>query len=155
MTETLTKAGVKVTLGIPALKVHSKLCLVARLEDGKERLYSVIATGNFNEKTANIYTDLALFTCHPEICREVSEVFRFIETGYQTPRLEHLLVSPLNNRRQIARMIRLEMFNARREDRPAWIKLKVNNLADNDIIQALYDASAAGRSNRLGCARHV
>ena len=81
----LTENGVKVLFGLPTLKIHSKLCLITRKENGKLVRYAHIGTGNFNEKTAKIYTDFALFTVNPEITSEVESVFEFIEYPYTRP----------------------------------------------------------------------
>src|SRR5690606_27765979 len=96
MTEKLTDADIKVTLGIPGLKVHSKLCVVTRESPLGDKRYAVLGTGNFNESTARVYTDFALFTANQGICNEANSVFQFIDASYRHPRLNHLWVSPLN-----------------------------------------------------------
>jgi polyphosphate kinase len=143
LTQVLTDADVKVTLGIPSLKVHSKLAVVTRIEEGVERKYAVIGTGNFNENTAKIYTDFALFTCHAEICEEADSVFSFIERPYRQPLLQHLLVSPMNTRSMFESLIRKETKNAL-AGKEAKILLKINNLMDEDLIHLLSEASRAG-----------
>ena len=140
----LTDAGVRVMFGLPTLKIHSKLCLITRREDGGELVrYAHIGTGNFNEKTAKIYTDFALFTVNPALTEEVEHVFGFIEYPYTRPVFRHLLVSPLNARERIVSMIEREIANAR-QGLPAYIRLKVNNLVDKVLIGKLYEASRAG-----------
>ena len=105
--------------------------------------YAHIGTGNFNEKTAKIYTDFALFTKNQEIAAEVESVFEFIEYPYTRPRFKHLLVSPLNARKRIYSMIDREIEHAK-TGFPAYINLKVNNLVDSGLIEKLYEASKAG-----------
>nr|MCR5537611.1 polyphosphate kinase 1 [Succinivibrio sp.] len=139
----LTEAGVKVLFGLPTLKIHSKLCLITRREGPGYVRYAHIGTGNFNEKTAKIYTDFALFTVHPEITREVRSVFEFIEYPYTRPSFKHLMVSPINAREQLNFMIEREIKNAR-QGLEAYIHLKVNNLVDVKLINKLYAASQAG-----------
>lgn len=143
LSEKLTEAGIKVTLGIPRLKVHSKLCLVSRRAIEGQKLYAVISTGNFNESTARIYTDAALFTAHQEICQEVRDVFQFIDTSYQHPRLNHLWVSPLNTRGQICRLIDREIEIAENGGK-GLIKLKLNHLVDDELVDRLCRASSSG-----------
>ena len=143
----LTDAGVKVQFGLPTLKIHSKLCLITRKEGNEIVRYAHIGTGNFNEKTAKIYTDFALFTRNPELTREVESVFDFIEYPYTRPTFRHLLVSPLNARLRIYSMIDREIQYAS-TGFPAYITLKVNNLVDKGLIEKLYEASQAGVSIR-------
>lgn len=90
----LTDAGVKVVFGVPSLKIHSKLCLITRHENGEAVRYAHIGTGNFNEKTAKIYTDFSLLTRNPDITAEVEGVFEYIEYPYKRYKFNHLLVSP-------------------------------------------------------------
>lgn len=139
----LTDNGVKVLFGLPTLKIHSKLCLITRKENGKTVRYAHIGTGNFNEKTAKIYTDFALFTVNPEITSEVESVFEFIEYPYTRPQFKRLLVSPINARSRIYEMIDREIAFAK-AGKEAFIRLKVNNLVDNGLAKKLYEASQAG-----------
>ena len=143
MTEKFVDAGIKVTFGIPTLKVHSKLCIVAREVDSRERLYCCISTGNFNEKTAKIYTDYALFTARQNICNEARDVFTFIDYSYRQPKLNHLLVSPINTREGICSRIRREIENVQAGG-SGLIRAKINNLDDEGIIAELCEASQAG-----------
>ena len=139
----LTNAGVKVLFGLPTLKIHSKLCLITRKENGQTVRYAHIGTGNFNEKTAKIYTDFALFTVNPQITAEVENVFEFIEYPYTRPHFSNLLVSPINARKRIYAMIDREIENAL-TGLPSYINFKVNNLVDLGIIDRLYKASQSG-----------
>ena len=139
----LTDAGVKVVFGVPSLKIHSKLCLITRHENGEAVRYAHIGTGNFNEKTAKIYTDFSLLTRHPDITAEVEGVFEYIEYPYRRYKFNHLLVSPINSRRQLYRLIDNELANAK-AGQPSGITLKINNLVDRDLINRLYAAGQAG-----------
>ncbi|AJQ54125.1 TPA: polyphosphate kinase 1 [Aeromonas hydrophila] len=139
----LTDAGVKVVFGVPSLKIHSKLCLITRHEQGEAVRYAHIGTGNFNEKTAKIYTDFSLLTRHPDITAEVEGVFEYIEYPYRRYKFNHLLVSPINSRRQLYRLIDNELANAK-AGQPSGITLKINNLVDKDLINRLYAAGQAG-----------
>lgn len=143
LTEKFVDAGIRVTFGIPNLKIHSKLCVVSRQVGGKEKLYSVISTGNFNEKTAQLYTDYALYTAHQGICNEVRDVFTFIDYSYRQPSLKYLVVSPINTRDHLVRMIRREIEHVQAGGKGS-IKAKINNLVDENIIDDLYEASQAG-----------
>lgn len=146
--KTLTDAGVKVIFSVPSLKVHSKICLIERLEDGVMERYAHIGTGNFHEKTARIYTDFSLFTAHREIVAECDLVFDMIARPYRHPKFRHLIVSPHDTRKKIERLIQREIAAAG-EGKKAEIFLKMNNLTDPEIIQKLYDASGAGVKIRL------
>ena len=139
----LTQAGVKVLFGLPTLKIHSKLCLITRHEDKGIVRYAHVGTGNFNEKTAKIYTDFALFTANEKITKEVDDVFTFIEYPYTRPVFENLLVSPLNSRDRISFMIDREIDFAK-QGQHAAITFKVNALVDVPLINKLYEASQAG-----------
>ncbi|MFB2866126.1 polyphosphate kinase 1 [Aeromonas sp. MdU4] len=139
----LTDAGVKVVFGVPSLKIHSKLCLITRHENGEAVRYAHIGTGNFNEKTAKIYTDFSLLTRNPDITAEVEGVFEYIEYPYRRYKFNHLLVSPINSRRQLYRLIDNELANAK-AGQPSGIILKINNLVDRDLINRLYAAGQAG-----------
>lgn len=144
----LTDVGVRVDFGIPNLKVHTKICLIKRQEKGQEVKYAHIGTGNFHENTARIYTDLSLFTCHPEITDEVDKVFDFINHSHRQHEFTHLWVSPLNNRTNFYTRIKREIENAR-NGKPAKLTFKANNLTDPGIVSLLYEASQAGVKIRL------
>ena len=144
----LSDAGVNVIFGVPGLKVHSKLILISRMEGNNLRYYSHIGTGNFNEKTARIYTDFALLTYNQEIGHEVANLFEFIRYTYRQFKFKHLLVSPHNFRSGISQRIDTEIQNAK-QGLPAAMILKCNNLVDDAIIEKLYEASRAGVKIRL------
>ena len=139
----LTDAGVHVIFGAPGLKIHSKLLLISRREEGEIVRYAHIGTGNFHEKTARIYTDFALLTADQEITNEVRNVFGYIENPYRPVRFNHLIVSPRNSRKQLYRLIDGEIANAK-AGKKAALTVKVNNLVDKGIVNKLYGASNAG-----------
>lgn len=136
----MTDAGVRVVFGNPSFKIHTKICVVSREEKGELVNYAHIGTGNFNEKTAKIYTDFSLFTKDPGITRETIGVFELIQLPYRQQNFEQLMVSPINAKQKILELIDQEISNARNGER-AEITFKVNNLVDFDIIDRLYLAS--------------
>jgi len=140
--------GITVVFGIDTLKVHAKLCLITRIEDQQSVNYAHIGTGNFNESTARIYTDFALFTKHKEICQEVDNIFSFISRSYLRFRFNHLIVSPLTARRRLYQLIDNEIEYAQAGHK-AEIILKLNNLVDKGLINKLYAASNAKVNIRL------
>ncbi|GLR71086.1 polyphosphate kinase 1 [Agaribacter marinus] len=139
----MTDAGIKVVLGNPNVKIHSKLCIVTREERGKVKHYAHFGTGNFNEKTAKIYTDLSLFTCDDMLATEAVQVFEMIQNPYKKVRFNQLQVSPVNARSKIQSLIRQEIQRCT-EGHFAQITLKINNLVDNELIDDLYRASQSG-----------
>jgi len=146
--ERMTEAGVHVIFGVPGLKIHSKMILFKRVEDGIPRLYSHVGTGNFNEKTAGLYTDFSLLTCDQEIGRDVEKVFDFIQFAHRRHEFQHLLVSPFSNRSGLLDLIALEKKNVKR-GKLSGIFIKCNNLVDQELIDALYEAGRAGVKVKL------
>jgi polyphosphate kinase len=139
----LEEAGVHVVYGIPGLKTHVKCVLVARREGDGVRNYVHIGTGNYNPKTARLYTDIGLFTADPEIGDDIAEMFNYL-TGYARPSgYRKVLVAPFNLKEGIVEEID-RTIEAHSDDRPARIRLKMNSLLDAPCIQALYRASQAG-----------
>ena len=135
--------GIKLIFGSPNLKVHSKICLIERLENGNLKKYGFISTGNFNESTAKIYTDLTLFTSNVKILDEVSNVFNFFNANYKKYIFKNLIVSPINTETNIKKLINNEIVNAKNGNE-AWIKIKINNITSYSLIRSLYNASRAG-----------
>jgi polyphosphate kinase len=139
----LEEEGAKVLHGIPGYKVHAKLCLIRRLEQGKLVDYANISTGNYNEVSSRFYSDTALFTADPRITGEVRQVFQFLEDNIKVGRYNHLVVSPLQMRKRFLRLIDEEIALAR-QGKKAYIDLKINSLVDQEMIEKLYQASRAG-----------
>jgi polyphosphate kinase len=139
----LERAGVHVTYGFSAMKVHCKLCLVVRKEGDGIHTYVHIGTGNYNPSTARLYTDLGLFTNDPDICQDATELFNYL-TGYSKhTNYRKLLVAPLNLRDRILELIDQEIECHRKNGR-GRIMFKLNSLVDPEVIDALYEASQAG-----------
>lgn len=141
--EQLSSEGVKVILGVPGLKVHSKLVLITRKERGKETKIAAIGTGNFNEDSSKLYTDFILLTGDRKITNDVTKVFEFLKRNYKKPQFNHLVVSPFTMRNKIRTLIKNEIKNAQNK-RKAFIYVKLNNMDDYEIIELLYKASQMG-----------
>ncbi len=142
--EQLEKAGIVVRYSFPGLKVHSKMALVRRLEKDGPQLYTYLGTGNFHEITAKIYSDLGLFTADPRITSEVARIFSFLETvKLPNEEFKYLLVGQFNLRKTLIQLIDFEIAEAR-AGRTASIRLKLNSLQDEEMIERLYEASNAG-----------
>ena len=135
--------GIKLIFGSPNLKVHSKVCLIERLENKIIKKYGFISTGNFNESTAKIYTDLTLFTSNEKILNEISNVFSFFDANYKKYNFKNLIISPINTENRFKKLIKKEVHNAKL-GKPAWIKIKINNITSHSMIKALYEASRSG-----------
>ncbi|WP_216782305.1 polyphosphate kinase 1 [Candidatus Profftia tarda] len=144
----LTEAGVQVIFSAPGLKIHAKLFLISRKEKNHIVRYAHVGTGNFNEKTAQLYTDYSLLTADARITNEVRRVFNFIENPYRSVSFEHLMVSPQNSRRVLYQLIDQEIASAQ-SGISSGITLKINNLVDKGLISRLYTASSAGVKIRL------
>ncbi len=144
----LEEAGAHVAYGVVGLKTHAKVSLVVRQEADGLRYYSHLATGNYNTDTANLYTDLGLFTCRPEVGTEVAQLFNVL-TGYvHRPLFHKLLVAPFNMRQRFLELIEREAAH-QRAGRGGRIVAKINSLEDPTIARALYAASGAGVEVRL------
>ena len=141
--EILEKAGVQLIFGVPGLKVHTKICVIERLEGKKLKRYGFISTGNFNESTARIYTDYTLFTSHQKILKDVSKVFNFLSVNYKIKKYKHLIVSPHYTFSALIRLIEQEIAH-KEQGKKARIRLKLNNITNYKIISKLYEASRAG-----------
>lgn len=135
--------GVKVIQAIPGYKVHSKLILIKRREEEGYVSYANISTGNFNESTAKLYADDALFTSDQSITEDVDRIFQLFEERYTQPELNQLVISPFNQRNFFMGLLDNEIENAR-QGKDAWAIIKLNNITDQTITQKLYEASQAG-----------
>jgi polyphosphate kinase len=141
-------AGVRIVNSIPGLKVHAKIALVKRYEEGKMQHYSLLATGNFNESTARFYTDHVFFTIEKMFSDDLQQLFFYLESGLQPEqfgkiKFNRLLVSQFNMVKRFRKMIEREIENAR-AGLPSQIIIKVNNLQEREMIEELYEASNAG-----------
>jgi polyphosphate kinase len=139
----LERSGVHVVYGVIGLKTHTKITLVVRKEKERLRSYCHIATGNYNSRTAQLYTDLGLLSARPELGQDLAELFNFLTGFSKQQNFRRLLVAPVTLRRRMEEMIRRETEHAR-AGRPAAIKAKMNALVDPPIIALLYEASQAG-----------
>ena len=144
----LESHGIHVVYGFPDLKVHAKLCLIVRQEQGGIQRYVHSSTGNYNPETAKVYTDVGLFTTDPDIVADVSEVFNYL-TGYSNQKeYRSLLMAPVQLRSRLTELIMREAEHAR-AGRPARMIVKVNAITDDQMIRVLYRASQAGVSMDL------
>ena len=141
--EKLEAAGVRLIFGIPGLKVHSKICIIERIQQNKNKRYGFVSTGNFNESTAKIYTDYTLFTANQKILKEVNKVFNFLEVSYKLKKYKHLIVSPHYSASILSKLIDQEIEN-KKNGLPSGISLKLNNITNYPLVDKLYEASQAG-----------
>lgn len=139
----LEDAGCQVIYGLDGYKVHSKLCLITRKNDNHVEYFTQIGTGNYNEKTSRLYTDLSLMTSDPVIGLEASNVFQALLKGEVVEQSEKLLVAPKCLQNRVLEMIDEEIEHARHEE-PAYVGVKLNSLTDKKIIDKLAEASKAG-----------
>ncbi|MCS2891739.1 RNA degradosome polyphosphate kinase [Parabacteroides faecis] len=144
--ERMEKAGIRIIYSIPGLKVHAKVAVIIRKdsEDGnKRRDFAYLSTGNFNEKTARVYSDMALLTCNDEIITDINKVFAVLEGKMSEPTFRHLLVARFNMVPELIRMIHREIEHVK-QGRKGRIVLKMNGLHDQNMINELYRASENG-----------
>jgi polyphosphate kinase len=141
--EQMQTEGIELIFGVKGLKVHSKVCVIERIEEGKVKRYGFISTGNFNENSAKIYTDVTLFTSKNEILKDAAKIFDFFDVNYRVHRYKHLIVSPHYTRSRFNKLIEREISNAL-SGKEAYIKLKMNSLSDFKMVDKLYEASQAG-----------
>ncbi|WP_404475329.1 RNA degradosome polyphosphate kinase [Microbacterium aerolatum] len=139
----LEKAGVHVVYGLVGLKTHCKLALVIREEEGMLRHYSHVGTGNYNPKTSRVYEDFGLFTADAQVGKDLTRLFNELSGYAIEKKFKRLLVAPLHLRKGLLRLINAERKIAE-AGRPAHIRIKVNSMVDEEIIDALYRASQAG-----------
>ncbi|KIO78336.1 polyphosphate kinase [Pedobacter lusitanus] len=147
-TNRLEEEGVHVNYGLTDYKVHSKICLVTRIEKGRPVYYANLATGNFNEKTAKLYCDHSIFTAKKEITHDLIKLFAALNKRTVATGFKYLIVSPLESRTKFYTLIDREIKIAR-AGKPAYLIFKVNSLADEGIVEKLYDASNAGVKIKL------
>ena len=139
----LEKAGCHVIYGLVGLKTHSKIALVVRKEEDGIRRYVHLGTGNYNDSTAKLYTDLGMFTCSEAIGEDATAVFNMLSGYSEPPSWNKLAVAPIWLRKRFLKLIKREMKHAQ-AGKEAFIRAKMNSLCDRDVIAALYEASAAG-----------
>ncbi|MBK6641742.1 MAG: polyphosphate kinase 1 [Bacteroidetes bacterium] len=139
----LQEEGATVIFGVPGLKVHSKLFLITRKEVNQVTRYAHIGTGNFNEETSGLYSDISLLTVDQRITDEVVKLFNFYANNYKIGSYKHLLVAPWDMRKRYIALINKEIAN-HRIGKPAYIWLKLNSLVDEEMISRLYVASSEG-----------
>lgn len=139
----LEEAGCQVIYGLEGYKVHSKLCLVTRREKGHTEYYTQVGTGNYNEKTSRLYTDLSLMTANSAIGLEAATVFQTLSKGETVDTVNQLLVAPKCLQNRVLKLIDREIECARRGEE-SYIGVKINSLTDKTIIDRLVDASKAG-----------
>lgn len=141
--EQMQTEGIELIFGVKGLKVHSKICVIERLEGNKVKRYGIISTGNFNESTAKVYTDVTLFTAHQKILKDVSKVFDFFEINYRIYNYRHIIASPHYTRNKFNKLINKEIAHAKAGN-ATYMKFKMNSLSDIEMIDKLYEASNAG-----------
>lgn len=146
--EILQEEGVKIVQSRSGFKVHAKIILIKRIENGKEMLYANIGTGNFNEDTARLYGDDSLLTSNPKITREADTIFDLMEFSFKKINLKHLILSPYSTRDFIINMLNNEIKNAK-AGKDAWVIIKINNLADEEVARKIYESARTGVKIKL------
>lgn len=141
--EQMQTEGIELIFGVKGLKVHSKICVIERIEEGRVKRYGLVSTGNFNENSAKVYTDVTLFTSNTEILKDAAKIFDFFDVNYRVHRYKHLIVSPHYTRSRFNKLIEREILNAL-SGKEAYIKLKMNSISDFKMTDKLYEASKAG-----------
>ncbi len=146
--EMLKLAGVELIFGVKGLKVHSKICLIERRDNNNKKFYGFISTGNFNESTAEVYTDYTLFTSNQGILKDVSKVFEFLKVNYKIQKYKHLIVSPHYTSSLLFSLIDKEIENSV-NGKKSQIILKLNSLTSHRFVDKLYEASNSGVKIKL------
>ena len=144
----LEEAGCNVIYGFDGYKVHSKICLITRSDHGKISYIAQIGTGNYNEKTSKLYTDLSLITANPAICSDAVAFFNNMALGNLEGKYQHLWIAPVGLKPGVMDAIEKEISKAR-SGRPARVIMKMNSLTDKDVIDKLAEASQAGVEIKL------
>lgn len=142
------KNGATVIYSYPDIKVHSKILYIERVVNDKKKRYAYISTGNFNEKTAELYTDYGLLTAHKKITKDLNKVFLVLQKVTIVPKTKRLLVSPYTTRNKLEKLVNAEIEHAKNGNK-AYIILKMNSLQDKSMIEYLYKASNAGVQIKL------
>ncbi len=142
-TRRLQEEGIKVIQTIPGFKVHAKLILIRRRENGDNKLYANVSTGNYNEVTAKVFSDFSLLTCDPRICDDVYNLFELLESKFIMPQFRHMIVSPFKMREFFMEMLDREIEN-HKHGKEAWAIIKLNSIVDKRLASKLYEASQAG-----------
>lgn len=140
--------GAHVITGIQGLKIHSKAVLITRKEKGELKYYANIATGNYNESTAKVYADHSLFTANEKLTTELQQMFEFFMNTYKVPEYKHLVMSPTNMRKRWEKLVNREIEHVQK-GLPARIDIKLNNVADNEMIEKLKEAATQGVKIRM------
>ena len=148
VSQQLKSAGVELIFGVKGLKVHSKICLIERIEEKKKKLYGFISTGNFNETTATIYSDFTIFTSNNKILKEVRKIFEFLQSNYKIFEYQHLIVSPHQTKNKLFELIDNEIINAKKGIKSEII-LKLNSFTSYKFVDKLYEASKSGVKVKL------
>lgn len=141
--KTLEEHGATVIYSFPNIKVHSKILYIERYKNNELTTYGYIGTGNFNEKTAKLYTDFGLLTARQNLTKELAQIFEVLERKIIVPKAKKLLISPFNSRVKFSHFIEREIENAK-QNKKTYIILKMNSLQDEELINSLYKASNAG-----------
>lgn len=146
--EKLQEEGVKIIQSIPGFKVHAKLILIKRRQGRKTEYFANVSTGNFNEHTSNLYTDICLLTANKQIAAEAGKTFELFESNYKPFRFSKLIVSPFNTRKRFVSFLKREKKNAL-EGKEAWAIIKLNNLVDHALVKSIVEAAEAGVKIKL------
>ena len=146
--EELRSAGAQIIYGVRGLKAHAKVCLVVRHKGGRVRRYAHFGTGNYNEATARLYTDIGYLTAREDLCADASAFFNAVTARTQRLRLQRLAAAPLSLRDQVTDLINAEAARAA-EGFSAKIWVRINNVEDPALIETLYRASQAGVDIKL------
>jgi polyphosphate kinase len=144
----LREEGIKVIHSIPGFKVHCKLMLIRRKENNTNFYYAFLGTGNFNEDTAKVYSDMSLLTCNQKICADVDNAFHLMEENYRPYKFKTLIVAPFSMRNFFIKMLSNEIQNAKK-GKEAWAIIKLNSIVDEVMVRKLYKASQAGVKIKL------
>ena len=139
----LEENGVKLIFGIESLKVHAKICVIERKNKNRIEKFGFISTGNFNESTAKVYTDLTLFTSNKDILDDLSKVFNFFNINYKKYRFKQIKISPFETQSFFTKMLKREIKNAKK-GLPASVKIKLNSLTSYAMVEQLYKAADNG-----------